>query len=82
LVQPAQPRASTIAELQSWLPASFPGAVRPGRLEEIFPTPGECSLGAPGDTIVATGSIYLAGEILERFSLATPAGEGVLQDRL
>ncbi len=82
LLQPAQPRATTVAELQTFVPSSFRGPVRFGKVAEIFPTRGECALGSPGDTIVATGSIYLLGEILERFSYNTPAGEGVLQDRL
>ncbi len=82
LLQPHQPRASTVEELQKLVPASFRGPVRPGLVGKIFPIPGECALGNPGDTFVVTGSIYLLGEILERFSHATPAGEGVLQDRL
>jgi len=82
LLRPAQPRATSVEELRKWIPASFRSPVRPGLVEKIFPAPGECALGSPGDTLVVTGSIYLLGEILERFSHATPAGEGVLQDRL
>lgn len=82
LLQPNQPRATPLAGLQKLIPSAFCGPVHFGRVEEIFPAPGECSLGAPGDTLVATGSLYLLGEILDRFRHDTPAGEGVLQDRV
>jgi len=80
LLQPNQPRATSFAELRSFIPASFSGPVRDGTVAEIFPAPGVCAVGSTGDTLVATGSIYLLGEILERFAHAVPAGEGVLQD--
>jgi dihydrofolate synthase / folylpolyglutamate synthase len=80
LLKPAQPRATTVEELRQFMPVAFRGSVRNGRVAEIFPAPGACTLGGEGDTIVATGSIYLLGEILERFAHAAPAGEGVLQD--
>lgn len=82
LLQPTQPRATPLEELRTLVPATFGGPVRFGNVAEIFPAAGECTLGQSGDTIVATGSIYLLGEILERFSHETPAGEGVLQDRV
>jgi dihydrofolate synthase/folylpolyglutamate synthase len=82
LLQPAQPRATPLAELAQYIPADFPGPVRLGQVAEIFPARGECALGGPGETIVATGSIYLLGEILERFAHSAPVGESVLQDRL
>jgi dihydrofolate synthase/folylpolyglutamate synthase len=80
LLKPAQPRATPLDEMQKLVPLSFTGPVRQGRVSEIFPAPGECVLGNPGDPIVVTGSIYLLGEILERFAHAAPAGESVLQD--
>ncbi len=82
LLQPHQPRATPFADLEKLVPTHYPGTVRRGYVAEIFPRPGECLLGANGDTIVATGSIYLLGEILERFAHPTPSGEGALQDRL
>ncbi len=82
LLQPKQPRATPLAELQKFIPSSFRGLVHLGRVEEIFPAPGACALGTPGDTLVVTGSIYLLGEILDRFRHQDPVGEGVLQDRV
>ncbi len=82
LLQPNQPRATPLEELRQFVPAGFGGPVRFGKVEEIFPAAGECALGEPGDTIVVTGSIYLLGEILERFSHDAPVGESVLQDRV
>jgi dihydrofolate synthase/folylpolyglutamate synthase len=80
LLKPAQPRATPLDELQQLVPSTFRGLLRQGRVAEIFPAPRECTLGNPGDPIVATGSIYLLGEILEHFSHAAPIGESVLQD--
>ncbi|HTB63171.1 MAG TPA: bifunctional folylpolyglutamate synthase/dihydrofolate synthase, partial [Opitutales bacterium] len=82
LLQPAQPRATPLEELVQYIPTDFNGQVRFGQVAEIFPARGECALGGPGETIVATGSIYLLGEILERFAHSVPVGESVLQDRL
>jgi dihydrofolate synthase/folylpolyglutamate synthase len=80
LLQPNQPRATGFAELRTFIPKAFGGPVRDSTVAAIFPSSGVCALGLPGDTIVATGSIYLLGEILERFAHTTPAGEGILQD--
>ncbi len=62
LVVPKQDRATSREFMQCCLPceATF------DKLESIFPSPGTCSLGQPGDTIIVTGSIYLIGEVLER----------------
>jgi len=80
LLQPNQQRTTPFDVLEKLIPTNFSGAVRRGQVAEIFPVPGECALGLPGDTIVATGSIYLLGEILERFAHPTLADEGTLQD--
>jgi len=82
LLQPNQPRATSFEVLEKLIPTNFAGKVHRGKVAEAFPKPGECALGQSGDTIVATGSIYLLGEILERFAHPAPAGEGALQDRL
>jgi len=82
LLQPNQPRATSFEVLEKLVPANFTGKVQRGLVVEAFPKPGECALGQSGDTIVATGSIYLLGEILERFAHPILAGEGALQDRL
>jgi dihydrofolate synthase/folylpolyglutamate synthase len=80
LLQPAQSRATPFEELEQFVPKTFSGPIHRGVVAEIFPAPGVCALGRPGDTMVATGSIYLLGEILEHFSHANLVGESVLQD--
>jgi dihydrofolate synthase/folylpolyglutamate synthase len=82
LVEPAQDRALSFAQLKQCIPPHFTGPVREGRVAELFPAPGLCLLGAAGDTVVVTGSIYLLGEILERFAPSAHPGEGSLQDKL
>lgn len=80
LLSPNQSRACSIEQLRNHIPADYAGKIVEGNLKKIFPKPGTCSLGEPGDTIVATGSIYLLGEIMEKLTLAFPAGEEILQD--
>ena len=80
LVTPQQERACSHAALAEILGPIFAGAVRIGSVAEIFPGPGRCTLGEPGDTIVVTGSIYLIGEVLARLEPERGAGEGRLQD--
>lgn len=80
LVIPAQSRACTYEQLESLVPATFRGPIVRDAVEKIFPTPGACRLGAPGNTIVVAGSVYLAGEVLARLDPAHGPGEGWLQD--
>ncbi len=82
LLQPNQPRATPMDELRAFVPSNFTGPVHSGQVAKIFPAPGQCSLGAPGDTLVVTGSIYLLGEILEHFAHHSGHGEGNLQDNV
>jgi dihydrofolate synthase/folylpolyglutamate synthase len=63
------------------VPDDFAGSIGRGTVAELFPSKGICSLDVPSDhPIVVTGSIYLIGEIWERFLEDTPVGQGVLQD--
>lgn len=80
LLRPKQPRACTWEELEAAIPPAFAGPVFRRELSDLFPRAGEIRLGAENETIVATGSIYLIGEILEAVSLVVPAGESILQD--
>ena len=80
LVAPHQPRASSFEEMIALVPAEHRSLVHRGTLEDIFPDAHTCTIGAPGDTVVVTGSIYLLGEILERIEPDRGAGEGNLQD--
>ncbi len=65
------PRACAVAELARLVPTSFAGRLSMTRIEEAFPAPGTCTLGAPDGVVVVTGSIYLLGEVLRR--LGVPA---------
>lgn len=80
LLVPHQARACDHATLRSLLPAGCNAPVFDARLEEVFPARGETRLGQPGDTVVVTGSIYLAGEVLTRLNPEAGPGEGRLQD--
>ncbi|WP_269524216.1 bifunctional folylpolyglutamate synthase/dihydrofolate synthase [Coraliomargarita parva] len=81
LVEPAQPRACTREYLASCLPPESPLPVTYANVDQLFPQPQSCTLGAPGDIILVTGSIYLLGEVLERLQGKTASG-GQLQDKI
>ncbi len=68
LVVPHQPRACSHAEMEALVPADFRGKVIRDTVANLFPAAGQCRAGAPDDVIVVTGSIYLLGEVLARFS--------------
>ncbi len=80
LVRPQQARATAYAEMEAAIPAGFAGTVRRSTVREVFPAVGLCTAGAPGGTVVATGSIYLIGEIMEAVFHEVPVAEHVLQD--
>ena len=75
---PNQPRACSFEEVIDCIPDSFDGIVRAGYLEVLFPKPEYCSLQL-GVQLVATGSIYLMGEILQRIGQGV-ASTDMLQD--
>ncbi len=79
-VVPAQSRACRFEELQAQVPASYAGRVVRGSVERIFPAPDVCTVGEPGDTIVVSGSVYLAGEVLARIEPGHGPSETRLQD--
>jgi dihydrofolate synthase/folylpolyglutamate synthase len=78
LVAPKQDRATPTAFLKSCLNRDAVEA----ELTTLFPEPGSCAVGEPGDTIVLTGSIYLIGEALERIQGTGSAEGSGLQDRV
>jgi len=83
LLQPKQPRACSYDMLENALPSGFTGEVRRSSVEELFPEEGGLTLGEPGDVVVATGSIYLVGEILARIQRRRASnGMSALQDWL
>jgi dihydrofolate synthase/folylpolyglutamate synthase len=80
LVVPHQSRASTHAELEAQIPASFGGRTFRSTVDGLFPAPGRCTAGGPDDVLVVTGSIYLLGEVLANLEPQRGPGEGRLQD--
>lgn len=80
LLRPQQPRACTFDELRSCIPLGFSGRVLESDVRQVFPEPGVCSVGSPGETVVITGSIYLLGEVMEAVFHDAPVAEFVLQD--
>ncbi len=79
LLKPAQPRAASFQMLRDAIPSDFSGSVVESSVREIFPFPGLCTCGEPDDVVVATGSIYLIGEILEALNNHLSVGEHLLQ---
>ncbi|HTO04237.1 MAG TPA: folylpolyglutamate synthase/dihydrofolate synthase family protein [Opitutus sp.] len=79
-VEPAQRRACSYEQLESLVPATYHGLIVRQSVGEIFPQPATCVIGQPGDVVVVTGSITLAGEVLSRIDPDRGAYEGHLQD--
>jgi len=81
LVMPEQARSCTFEELEEILANCFSGEVTRSTVAELFPAMGVCSLDEDvGCSLVVTGSIYLIGEIWERYLEEGPVGQGALQD--
>jgi dihydrofolate synthase/folylpolyglutamate synthase len=80
LVVPDQRRACSIEQLRALVPTAYAGAVRSGAVSELFPGPRQCRAGRVGETVVVTGSIYLAGEVLARLEPERGAVQSQLQD--
>ncbi|MDR2675750.1 MAG: bifunctional folylpolyglutamate synthase/dihydrofolate synthase [Opitutaceae bacterium] len=79
LVVPAQSRACTHAELESYLPRACAGRTHRAGIAALFPAPGRCALSDPAAPIIVTGSLYLIGEIFTRLQEGAKS-EGRLQD--
>ncbi|HNX05698.1 MAG TPA: bifunctional folylpolyglutamate synthase/dihydrofolate synthase, partial [Opitutales bacterium] len=80
LMHPAQQRALSFEELEAAMPADYTGRVRRASVREIVPSPGVCTAGGSGQTVVATGSIYLLGELMEALYFTRAPHEQDLQD--
>ncbi len=80
-VMPEQDRACSFEELRAFVPEDFKGDVSEATVADLFPGKGECSLDFDaGRPLVLSGSIYLIGEIWDRFYEESPLGQGLLQD--
>ncbi|MBK1879771.1 bifunctional folylpolyglutamate synthase/dihydrofolate synthase [Pelagicoccus mobilis] len=80
-VMPEQDRACGFEELAAFVPDGFEGEVGEATVAELFPSKGVCSRDRETDrALVVSGSIYLIGEIWDRFYEESPLGQGALQD--
>lgn len=66
LVKPKNCKAAELELLKTLVPENFYGNVVEASVAKLFPYPNFIELNTDGRSIVATGSIYLIGEILER----------------
>jgi dihydrofolate synthase/folylpolyglutamate synthase len=80
LVVPAQARACSHEDLHRHIPGEFRGEISHGRVEELFGQQALLEQTQEGETVVITGSIYLAGEVLALLKPEDGANEGHLQD--
>jgi dihydrofolate synthase/folylpolyglutamate synthase len=80
LMHPAQQRALSFDALEAAIPKDYKGKVSRAKVHDIIPAPGICAVGKPGETVVATGSIYLLGELMEALYYKNPPAEQDLQD--
>jgi len=81
-VIPAQSRSCIFEMLEACTPAGFQGPVLRAEVAALFPAKGVCALDGPASAppLVVTGSIYLLGEVWDRFLEESPLGQGALQD--
>ncbi|GAB5562830.1 MAG: hypothetical protein SynsKO_44770 [Synoicihabitans sp.] len=80
VVVPAQARSCSHEELRNLIPESFSGPIHLSSVHQLFGSSNWETWSVPGDTIVVTGSIYLAGEVLSRLPITHDRLESHLQD--
>ncbi len=80
LVVPEQARACSHGDLRALIPSSFAGDVHEADVTELFSQRRLLEQTAPGETVVITGSIYLAGEVMAQLEPENGHNEGHLQD--
>ena len=80
LVEPQQRRACSHAELRQLLPIEFSGKLVESQVDKLFSEKEIIQIVEPQQTIVVTGSIYLAGEVLAALDSTSGAPESHLQD--
>ena len=78
--EPAQRRACSYEQLESLVAPTYRGPITRQTVQRIFPNASICEVGQPGDVVVVTGSIALAGEVLARIDPGRGPYEGHLQD--
>lgn len=80
LVMPQQARACTFEQLEALVPSHYTGKISRTTVADVFPGPGQCTVGGAQDMVLVTGSIYLLGEVFARLEPQRGPGEGRLQD--
>ncbi|MCC5025290.1 MAG: bifunctional folylpolyglutamate synthase/dihydrofolate synthase [Candidatus Synoicihabitans palmerolidicus] len=80
LVEPKQARACSRETLRKFIPESFEGEIFDARVETLFSDESRINLPREAGTVVVTGSIYLAGEVMMKLFPESGPGEGRLQD--
>lgn len=80
IVVPQQARACGFTEIRGLIPSDFQGAVHESEVENLFAGSNLSTWSAPEDTVVVTGSIYLAGEVMGFMRPHQGAIEAHLQD--
>ena len=78
-LEPKEDRALSFEELKKCMPKNSKTQTQNSTVEELFPEKDAASAAVANETLVCTGSCYLAGEILARISGAERDG---LQDIL
>lgn len=82
LIEPDHPRTTTFQEWDSLLKeVGFTGNVYQATAGQLFPKPRLCTLENQAEKVLVTGSLYLIGEVLDRWSNDPPVAQTWLQDR-
>lgn len=80
LAVPHQARACSHQTLRQFIPTDFEGNVYDASVADLLSPESLARLGGEDETIVVTGSIYLAGEVMAQLQPERGPGEGRLQD--
>jgi dihydrofolate synthase/folylpolyglutamate synthase len=81
LAKPDHPRATTIEEWKDLLTqAGYVGEIHEVRVRELFSRPAYCAVGDSDHPVLVTGSLYLIGEVLDRWKNDPPICQSGLQD--
>lgn len=80
LVVPEQARACDHQSMRELIPSDFLGGIMDQTVEDLFGADGLVSLTSENETVVVTGSIYLAGEVMSHLRPTAGPIESHLQD--
>ncbi|MBT5903162.1 MAG: bifunctional folylpolyglutamate synthase/dihydrofolate synthase, partial [Opitutaceae bacterium] len=80
IVVPEQSRACGFADIRNLIPDQFAGAIHESEVKALFEGQRISTWSNPEDTVVVTGSIYLAGEVMGYLRSQQAEIESHLQD--